>query len=536
MRHPQSPRCPQIHAVPGDDAAHHLLARRAASHKKDHSVPESTAPTTSIATGDVLTESKDVSARNRIVITVLLVSTFVVILNETIMGVALPTLLRDLKIDANAGQWLTTAFMLTMAVVIPITGFLLQRFNTRPMFIAAMTLFSTGTLIAALSPGFEILLVGRVVQASGTAIMMPLLMTTVLNLVPPASRGRMMGNISIVISVAPAIGPTISGLILSVLDWRWMFGLVLPIAIGALVLGALRIQNVTTPRKVPIDVLSVILSAFGFGGLVYGLSTIGAASASGPTMAIVSLSVGAVALVIFVLRQVSLARVDRALLDLRTFLSRNFTVSIIVLAVSMMALFGTVILLPIYIQSVLGLDPLATGLLLLPGGLVMGLLAPFVGRIYDRFGPTVLLIPGSILVSAVFWGLTLINEHTPVGFVLLAHVALSVGLALLFTPLFSAGLGSVKPQLYSHGSAIVGTIQQLAGAAGTALFVSIMTSTILSLSTSGESLAVATAGGIRAAFLVGAFISLLAIVAAFFVRRPAEYPEDAHSDAPAMAH
>ncbi|HEV7950719.1 MAG TPA: MFS transporter, partial [Glaciihabitans sp.] len=172
-----------------------------------------------------MAESTD--KRDQLVIRLLLVSAFVVILNETIMGVALPQLMNDLDITASLAQWLTTAFLLTMAVVIPITGFLLQRFNTLPVFIAAMTLFSMGTAIAAIAPGFEVLVVGRVVQASGTAIMMPLLMTTALTLVPKASQGRTMGNISIVISVAPAIGPTISGLILSVLDWRWMFILVL---------------------------------------------------------------------------------------------------------------------------------------------------------------------------------------------------------------------------------------------------------------------------------------------------------------------
>ena len=321
-----------------------------------------------------------------LVISLLLVSAFVVILNETIMGVALPHLMTDLNITASAAQWLTTAYMLTMAVVIPITGFLLQRFNTRPVFLAAMGLFSTGTLIAAMAPGFEVLIVGRVVQATGTAIMMPLLMTTVMTLVAPAARGKTMGNISIVISVAPAIGPTISGLILSVLDWRWMFILVLPIALGALALGAARIKNVSVPAKVPLDVVSVILSAFGFGGLVYGLSNLG--ESAGGVAGLIPLGIGVGAIALFVWRQLALQRSDRALLDLRTFVSPTFTFSIVMLALSMMAMFGTLILLPIYTQTVLGLDVLTTGLMLLPGGLTMGLLAPFVGRFYDRFGPT----------------------------------------------------------------------------------------------------------------------------------------------------
>lgn len=459
-------------------------------------------------------------ARNNLVITLLLISAFVVILNETIMGVALPRLMDDLAITAGAAQWLTTAFMLTMAVVIPITGFLLQRFNTRPVFIAAMTLFSAGTLIAAVAPGFEVLLVARVVQASGTAIMMPLLMTTVMRLVAPAARGRTMGNISIVISVAPAIGPTISGLILSVLDWRWMFILVLPIALASLVIGTALIKNVSTPQPTRFDVLSVILSAFGFGGLVYGLVSLGenAGSATGW----MPLAVGVLALALFVLRQLSLQKSDGALLDLRTFRSRTFTMSIAMFAISMMALFGTIILLPIYMQTVLGIDALGAGLLLLPGGLVMGVLAPFVGRLYDRIGPRSLLIAGSTIVSAVLWSMTLLTEDSAVWMLLVAHIVLSIGLALTFTPLFTASLGSVKPALYSHGSAIVGTVQQLAGAAGTALFVTVMASVAAGLSATGVNEVSATAQGVHTAFLFGAVISLFAIPAAFMIRTPVE--------------
>ena len=370
---------------------------------------------------------KATAARNSLVINVLLVSTFVVMLNETAMTVAIPHLMKALNVPASSAQWLTTAFLLTMAVVIPITGFMLQRINTRPIYILAMSIFSAGTLICALSPGLELLVFGRIIQAVGTAIMMPLLMTTVMTLVPPSSRGKTMGNISIVISVAPAIGPTISGVILSVLEWRWMFILVLPIAVGSLLLGAWRMQNVTEPRPAPLDVVSVVLSALGFGGLVYGLSTLGEGG-DAALPAWVPLVLGVAALAVFVRRQTRLQRADRALLDLRTFRSRVFTMSTAVLAVSMMALFGTLIVLPIYLQTVHGLDPLGTGLLLLPGGLVKGLLAPFVGRVYDRSGPTVLLVPGSILLSASLWYLASTTGATPVPMVLLAHVVLSAGL------------------------------------------------------------------------------------------------------------
>ena len=480
----------------------------------------------------------DHGPRDRLAVRLLLTSTFVVILNETIMGVALPHLMTDLDIPASTAQWVTTAFMLTMAVVIPVTGFVIQRFTTRTTYITAMTLFSLGTTICALAPGFGALIAGRVVQAGGTAIMLPLLMTTVMTVTPPASRGRTMGNISIVISVAPAIGPTISGLVLSVLDWRWLFALVLPIAIGALALGAVRLPNLTEPKTARVDIGSVILSALAFGGLVYGLSGLGAAATTGvSTVTWVSLGVGAVSLVVFIWRQVQLQKVDDALLDLRTFSSSTFRISVGVMAISMMSLFGTLILVPLYAQTVLGLEALQTGLLLLPGGLLMGLLAPSVGRAYDKYGPRPLLVPGAVVVSAGAWGFTLLGTTSSPWLLLGSHVLLSAGLALMFTPLFTSALGSLPMHLYSHGSAVVGTVQQVAGAAGTALFITVLTAQSATLAAGGSDVLDATAGGIHAAFLVGAVISLVAIPAAFFVRAaPSPHGDPADEAAEALAY
>ncbi|HEY0117180.1 MAG TPA: DHA2 family efflux MFS transporter permease subunit [Cellulomonas sp.] len=469
--------------------------------------------------------------RNSLVIGLLLVSTFVVFLNETIMGVALPHLMADLDISAVAAQWLTTAFLLTMAVVIPVTGLLLQRFPTRTLFVAAMSLFSLGTLVAALAPGFDVLLAARVIQASGTAIMMPLLMTTVMELVPERQRGRTMGNIAIVISVAPAIGPTISGLILSALPWRFMFVLVLPLALAALGLGIAKVENVTQPRPTPIDAPSVVLSALGFGGLVLGLSQSGGSGAGSDRTAAITVGVGVVALGAFVWRQLRLQDRNRALLDLRTFRFRTFSVSVVVLGIAMVALFGTIILLPMYMQDVLGMNVLRSGLLLLPGGLVMGLLGPVVGRLYDRVGPRPLLVPGVALVAVVLWALTTVRVGTPWGFLLAAHVALSVGLAFTFTPLFSSALGALPERLYSHGSATVGTIQQVAGAAGTALFIAVMSGVAASQGAAGADQVHALAAGIRTAFLCGAVISLFGVVAALFVGRT-----PAHGAPAAAAH
>ena len=465
-----------------------------------------------------LAKPDGLTGRDRLAVGLLLVSTFVVILNETIMGVALPRLMSDLEINAATAQWLTTGFMLTMAVVIPVSGFVIRRLRTRTVFLVAMGLFSLGTAVAATAPGFGVLLVGRTVQAGGTALMLPLLMTTVMSVTPAASRGRTMGTISVVISVAPAIGPTISGLVLAVLDWRWMFGLVLPVALGALALGAVRMPDVGEPEPARVDWASVPLSALGFGGLVLGLSALG--TGARPTAA-VALVVGAGALSLFAARQVWLARRDEALLDLRVFQVPTFAVGVGLMALMMLTMFGVVILLPLYAQDVLGVDVLTTGLVLLPGGLVMGLLGPVVGRVYDRRGPRVLLIPGTVVVSLAAWALTMLPAGGPVWPLLAAHVTLSLGLALVFTPLFTAALGALPADRYAYGSAAIGTVQQLAGAAGTSLFVAVLTAVATSRTAAGVDPTGATADGIHAAFLVGAVVSVVAVVGSLALRVPA---------------
>ncbi|QDG90383.1 MDR family MFS transporter [Pseudarthrobacter sp. NIBRBAC000502770] len=470
-------------------------------------------PGEGIRQGNPSAAPEKMSRESVTIISTLLVATFVVILNETIMNVALQRLMVDLRVDAPTVQWLSTGFMLTMAVVIPTTGFILQRLSTRAVFMLAMGLFAGGTALAAVAPGFEVLLLARIVQAGGTAIMLPLLMTTILTLVPLAKRGAVMGNVSIAISVAPAMGPTVSGLILEHFTWRFMFVFVLPVALAALAIGAKYLTNVGEVEKGKLDVLSVILTVPAFGGLVYGLSQIGGGHGgqSGPSAgAIAALAIGVAALTVFVLRQVRLQRAAAPLLDLRAFNFRMFTVSVLLMVVAMMALFGGVILLPLYLQEVRGLGSLETGLALLPGGLAMGLLGPVIGRSFDKVGPLPLTVTGSILMVVTLWQFSMLDAGTAVWWIITLHVGLSFGLALLFTPAFTTGLNPLPPHLYSHGSAIMSTTQQVAGAAGTALLVSIFA--VVS-ATSG------LVAGMSAAFMTATVIALAAVVLSAMMRK-----------------
>ncbi|MFB7251895.1 DHA2 family efflux MFS transporter permease subunit [Microbacterium sp. NPDC056234] len=456
------------------------------------------------------------------VIWLLLVAAFVAILNETTMGIAIPHLNEDLGLPPDLGQWLTSAFMLTMAVVIPTTGFILQRFTTRQVFIAAMSAFTLGTLVCLVAPGFSVLLAGRVIQAAGTGVMMPLLMTTMMNVVPPQSRGRMMGRVGLVISLAPAIGPTLAGAVLETLSWRWLFGIVLPIAIVALAMGAKWMTNLGETKKVPLDVLSIPLAAFGFGGIVYGLSQFGGHGAGAATTGIVALVVGAIALALFVWRQLMLQRIDDALLDLRVFRSRNFTIAVIIMAIVALSMFGTLTLLPQYLQNVAGLDALQAGLILLPGSVLMGLLGPIMGRIYDARGTRTLLVPGTIMISGALFFYATVGQNTPWWMLVIVQTVMSVGLAMSFTPLFTASLGSLERRFYSHGSAVLNTLQQVAGAAGVAVMTVVYSSILYAGEADGLSTAAAGAPGARTAFLLAAIISLVAVALAGFVRKPAD--------------
>ncbi|MFI6603594.1 MDR family MFS transporter [Nonomuraea sp. NPDC050536] len=459
------------------------------------------------------------SGRTPAVIRLLVLATFVVILNETIMINAIPRLMDALRITEQTAQWLSTAFMLTMAAVIPITGWFLQRVSTRSAYTTAMGLFLLGTALAAVAPSFAVLLGARIVQASGTAVMMPLLMTTLMQVVPEKDRGRVMGNVTLAISVAPAMGPAISGLILQLGSWRLLFAVVFPIAALITWGGLRRLKSVGEPQVSTIDWFSVVTAAAGFGGLVYGLSRFEGGDVRLAASIVVA---GLIAIAVFVFRQLSLQKRGTPLMDLRTLRHRTYTVALILMSVSFMAMLGSMILLPLYIQNIRGLSALQTGLLMMPGGLAMGLLGPTVGRLFDKFGGRVLVIPGAIGIMLALAGFTQVSMTMPYWQVLGLHVLLMLSLAATFTPVFTLGLGALTPELYSHGSSILGTLQQVAAAFGTALVITVMSARADALKAEGVTAALANLGGMRLAFIIGAVLSVAVVITALLLPAKAD--------------
>ncbi|QXQ10997.1 MDR family MFS transporter [Paeniglutamicibacter sp. Y32M11] len=451
------------------------------------------------------------------IIGALALAAFMMILNETVLSVALPAVMADLSVSAAAGQWLTTGFLLTMSVVIPTTGYLLQRFTSRSLFIFALSSFILGTVLAIFAPSFAVLLVARIIQAVGTAIVLPLLMTTTLSLVPVHKRGAIMGLNAIVISVGPAIGPTVSGAIVNAFTWHYIFILMAPLAVIILVLGLIFIKVPSQARKIPLDVLSVVLSALAFGLLVYGISTL---EHLGENVALTvgCFVVGLVALGLFIKRQVRLTRVGKELLNLTPFTSRTFTFSLLMIMIAFGTLLGTIVMLPIILESGSGFSTLSIGMMLLPGGLAQAIVSPIFGRIYDRFGPRPVLIPGAAMLAAGQWMYVTVDSDTALWMFMLNHVVFSVGLALLMTGLMSSALSTVEPRLYGHGSAIFNTGQQLGGAIGTTIFVTVMSLLSTAKLEAGSDLAHALFSGAHVSFIIGAVLATIGLAISFFVK------------------
>lgn len=452
----------------------------------------------------------------------LLLAGFIGMFSETALNVALTDLMTVLNITPTTAQWLTTAYLLTLGILVPISGLLLQWFTTRQLFVAALSFSIAGTFIAAMSPSFEFLLLARIVQAMGTALLLPLMFNTILVIIPPEKRGAAMGLIGLVIMVAPAVGPTIAGLLISNLSWHWIFWLSLPFLVIALICGILFMQNVSEVTKPKIDVLSIVLSSFGFGGIVYGFSSAGEESGWSSPKVIIAIAIGVVALVLFAIRQLTM---KQPMINLRAFKFPMFTVGVLMIFICMMVILSSMLILPMYLQQGQGYSAFKAGLLLLPGGIINGLMSPLMGRLFDKYGPKWLVIPGLVVVAVSLWFFSSITATSTVIFVIVLHSALMIGISMIMMPAQTNGINQLPLEYYPDGTAIMNTLQQVAGAIGTALAVSIMTSgtknymKTVTDATDPSNVLAAFTHGVQNAFIFGMIMAVIGLIVAFFLKR-----------------
>lgn len=466
-----------------------------------------------------------------LMIGILFFGAFVSFLNNSLMNVALPTIMEDLNVSSYAnGQWLSTGYMLISGILIPVSAFLLTKFTNRQLFMTAMLLFTIGTAIGAWSPNFGTLLAGRMIQAAGSSVMSPLLMNIMLISFPREKRGTAMGVFGLVMITAPAIGPTLSGYIVQYHDWRLLFEMILPFSILSLVLAYFKLKNVMPTSKTTLDYFSVLLSTIGFGGLLYGFSE-ASSKGWGDTIVIATIVVGVIGITVFTLRQF---KMDKPLLNLSVYKYPMFALSSVISIVNSAALFSGMILTPAYVQSVRGISAFDSGLMMLPGAIVMGIMSPITGKLFDKFGPRTLGIIGFIITASTTYLMSHFDMDTTYSYIITLYSIRMLGISMIMMPIMTNGLNQLPTRLNPHGTAVNNTLNQVAGALGTAIFVSLMNSHAassvteqmskvdLSTITDAEKAQINQLGlldGVQFSFFIATLTTLFALLLTLFIKR-----------------
>ncbi|MEI4768299.1 DHA2 family efflux MFS transporter permease subunit [Psychrobacillus sp. FJAT-51614] len=470
-------------------------------------------------------------------IAILFVGAFIAFLNNTLLNVALPTIMTEFQVKPSVVQWLTTGYMLVNGILVPASAFFVQRFSNRKLYITAMLLFTAGTALAALAPEFWVLISARMIQAAGSAMMMPLLMNVMLTAFPIERRGSAMGMFGLVMILAPAIGPTLSGFILEHYEWRVLFEIILPFAIIVLLFAIFKLRNITPNSKVNLDVFSLILSSIGFGALLYGFSTAGDKGWDAPIV-YGTIIIGFISLIVFIWRQLKL---DEPMLDVRIYKYPMFALSSIISIVVSAAMFSGMILTPLYVQTIRGISPFHSGLLMLPGAIAMAVMSPVTGRLFDKYGARSLAIIGLIITSVATYLMSNLARDSDYYYIMAVYTFRMFGMSMIMMPIMTNGLNQLPMNSNPHGTAMNNTLQQVSGAIGSAIFLTIMNAkmessaiALTSQATAAGKVPTSTEGlmqfqvelgknamleGINFTFFIATLVTVVALILAFFVKR-----------------
>ncbi|HCX1567514.1 TPA: multidrug efflux MFS transporter LmrS [Staphylococcus aureus] len=461
--------------------------------------------------------------RRNFIVAVMLISAFVAILNQTLLNTALPSIMRELNINESTSQWLVTGFMLVNGVMIPLTAYLMDRIKTRPLYLAAMGTFLLGSIVAALAPNFGVLMLARVIQAMGAGVLMPLMQFTLFTLFSKEHRGFAMGLAGLVIQFAPAIGPTVTGLIIDQASWRVPFIIIVGIALVAFVFGLVSISSYNEVKYTKLDKRSVMYSTIGFGLMLYAFSSAGDLGFTSPIV-IGALIISMVIIYLFIRRQFN---ITNALLNLRVFKNRTFALCTISSMIIMMSMVGPALLIPLYVQNSLSLSALLSGLVIMPGAIINGIMSVFIGKFYD--GPRPLIYTGFTILTITTIMLCFLHTDTSYTYLIVVYAIRMFSVSLLMMPINTTGINSLRNEEISHGTAIMNFGRVMAGSLGTALMVTLMSfgakiflSTSPSHLTATEIKQQSIAIGVDISFAFVAVLVMAAYVIALFIREPKE--------------
>ncbi|TLQ03492.1 multidrug efflux MFS transporter [Pediococcus stilesii] len=420
-----------------------------------------------------------------LVFTLMLLATFAGSLMESTLGTALPTLMRKFSINLSTAQQATTWFLLALAIMVPVSAYLVKRFSTRKLTLTTYALLIIGLITTAFTPETRsmwwMFIVGRVITAAAVGILMPLLQITILKIFSIKERAMMMGLMGLVVGMSPAIGPTLTGWLLDAnhhflglvlkATWQSIFYAPLAVLIIIFILSIFFMRDILpNVKNIKIDITSLILSSFGFGSFLFGFTNLAGSGWDNLKMVTFPIIIGFVLIIIFIRRQLKL---EHPFLDLRVFKKWNFSIATIATIMVMMAMMGIEMILPTYLQNVQNLSVLKSGLVLLPGALLLGIISPLAGLLYTKAGVKWTTIPAFIIIAVGTIPFAFITVSTPDIVIIIMYSIRMIGIALAMMPLTTAAMDALNEDETVDGTAVNSTAQQLASSVGVALLTSI---------------------------------------------------------------
>ncbi|GAA0433823.1 MDR family MFS transporter [Lentibacillus halophilus] len=448
-----------------------------------------------------------------LIVGITLSAAFLSVLTQFLLITAFPKIMQEFAINSTDVQWLTTTYMLTMAVLIPITAYFIDAFPTRKLMMTAMVLFLAGTFIGLVAPSFPILLVGRVFQGMGSGIMIPLMQTILFLMYPKEKRGFALGLAGLVINVAPAIGPPISGALTQYFGWRALFLLIIPIAACILLLVFLYMRNVTEQRETVIDTLSILWSTVGFGGMLFAFNQLEDGGLTEPAT-LIGLIAGGVALVLFISRQL---RLSTPILELRVLKVPVFALVAIISILSFSLLISTETILPLYVQNAQRYSAFFGGIIVMPGALTLAFMSLYAGRLFDKYGGKVIAIIGFVLLSVSTIGFYVILDlNTPFVITMALFIVAMAGVGLINMPIMTAGINALPDHLIPHGTAVINTARQFGGSLGLTFIISFISSVQAGSATMDPDTYL---NGVKTSFFVAFLFAVTGLFLALFLER-----------------
>lgn len=452
--------------------------------------------------------------RKQTILITIMMGSFLTALTQTVLTSALPSIMSDFHVTANSAQWLTTIYMLVLGIMIPATPYLINRFSTRKLFITSMTCFFLGCILSIFAPNFNIMVLSRVLQAICSGINMQLVQILMMRMYPVEERGSAMGMYGFIVGVAPAIGPTFSGYVIDSFGWKILFYILATMALLDILLASIFLENISETQKDKLDIISLVLSTMGFGGLLIGVSNQGNYGWSN-SLTYAPLILGIICLIIFVIRQIKL---ETPLLNLKIFKSRTFTISIILILIIYTSLTSSSMLVSLYMQNMRGYSALDTGLLMLPGSILMAVLSPIAGKVFDKYGAKKVILPGFLCLGIGTLAYSFLGINTPVPYLILMYTLRMAGIAFLLMPITTWGINSLSEKDIASGSAVGSTLRQVAGSIGSAVFITIMSS-VTTKNLKYMSSVLANVKGMNASFLVSAIIIFIGLILAVILMK-----------------